>query len=264
MVDILDRIASYKREDVAQRRLATTLGDLESQVRTIGPTRGFARALIDGKRPQSLSLIAEIKKASPSKGLIREDFDPAFLARSYEAGGASCLSILTDNPSFMGHESHFQAARSAVTLPCIRKEFLVDTWQVAESRALGADAILVIMAMIDDELAKDLIHGAHHYGMDALVEVHDAEEMQRALRLNSKLIGVNNRNLRDFHVDLKTTETLADMVASDHILVAESGIFTPFDVQRLSLTGATAMLVGESLMRQGDVTEATKILLGIS
>ena len=262
MVDILERIADYKRDEVVQRRGATTLSELEAQVDAIGATRGFARALVAGKRPQSLSLIAEVKKASPSRGLIREDFDPAFLAQCYEAGGASCLSILTDHPSFMGHESHFQAARSAVSLPCIRKEFLVDTWQVTESRALGADAILVIMAMIDDALAQDLIDAAHHYGMDALVEVHDAEEMARALKLSSKLIGINNRNLRDFHVDLKTTETLADAVSVDHILVAESGIFTPFDVQRLTATGATAMLVGESLMRQGDVTEATKILLG--
>lgn len=261
MVDILERIATYKREDVAQRRSATTLDELESQIETIGAPRGFARALVTNQKPQSLSLIAEIKKASPSKGLIREDFDPAFLAHCYEAGGASCLSILTDHPSFLGHESHFQAARSAVSLPCIRKEFLVDVWQVTESRALGADAILVIMAMIDDALAEDLISAAHHYGMDALVEVHDADEMMRALKLNSKLIGINNRNLRDFNVDLAVTEALSGMVAADHILVAESGIFTPLDVQRLAATGATAMLVGESLMRQGDVTAATKNLL---
>ncbi|ESQ75417.1 indole-3-glycerol phosphate synthase TrpC [Asticcacaulis sp. AC402] len=264
MVDILDRIAAYKREDVAQRRSKTTLTELDSQVEAAGPTRGFMRALIEGKPPQSLSLIAEIKKASPSKGLIRGDFDPAFLAQCYQTGGASCLSILTDNPSFLGHESHFQSARSAVTLPCIRKEFLVDTWQVTESRALGADAILVIMAMIDDALAADLIDAAHDYGMDALVEVHDADEMDRALHLKSKLIGINNRNLRDFNVDLQTTEILANRVSPDHVLVSESGIFTPFDVQRLTATGATAMLVGESLMRQGDVTEATKNLLALT
>ncbi|EGF90520.1 indole-3-glycerol phosphate synthase [Asticcacaulis biprosthecium C19] len=264
MADILEQIATYKREDVAQRRTAISMGDLESQIEAVGPARGFMRALIEGKRPQSLSLIAEVKKASPSKGLIREDFDPAFLAQCYQAGGASCLSILTDNPSFQGHESHFQAARSAVTLPCIRKEFLVDAWQVTESRALGADAILVIMAMVDDVLAEDLIDAAHHYGMDALVEVHDADEMERALKLRSKLIGINNRNLRDFSVDLKTTEVLAERVPSDHVLVAESGIFTPFDVQRLAFTGATAMLVGESLMRQVDVTEATKNLLALA
>jgi len=264
MLDILDKIATYKREDVAVRRVNTSLNNLESQIEAAGPTRGFAKALVTGKRPESLSLIAEIKKASPSKGLIREDFDPNFLAQCYEAGGASCLSILTDNPSFMGHESHFQSARAAVSLPCIRKEFLVDTWQVTESRAIGADAILVIMAMIDDALASDLIDAAHHYGMDALVEVHNVAEMQRALKLKSKLIGINNRNLRDFHVDLAVTEDLAHMVTPAHILVAESGIFTPFDVKRLARTGATAMLVGESLMKQGDVTEATKNLLALA
>ncbi len=263
MADILDTIATYKREDVATRRTNVTPADLEDQIKAAGPTRGFAHALITGKREGSLSLIAEIKKASPSKGLIREDFDPAFLAQAYEVGGASCLSILTDNPSFMGHESHFQAARNAVSLPCIRKEFLVDTWQVSESRAIGADAILVIMAMIDDALAADLIAAAHGYGMDALVEVHDAKEMDRALKLNSKLIGINNRNLRDFHVNLATTEALADRVDADHILVAESGIFTPYDVRRLAQTGATAMLVGESLMKQGDVTQATRALLSL-
>lgn len=264
MTDILEKIAAYKREDVAQRRTAVTQGDLEAQIRAIGAPREFADALVANKKPGGLSLIAEIKKASPSKGLIREDFDPPHLALEYQAGGASCLSILTDNPSFMGHESHFTAARSSVALPCIRKEFLVDVWQVAESRAIGADAILVIMAMIDDTLANELIDAAHHYGMDALVEVHNAEEMERALRLTSKLIGINNRNLRDFHVDLKVTEDLSGMVSSDHVLVAESGIFTPLDVARLAKTGATAMLVGESLMRQGDVTDATKKLLTLA
>lgn len=264
MFDILDHIAAYKREDVTTRRSETSLSSLEARIADAGAPRGFQKALVRNKPKGGLSLIAEIKKASPSKGLIREDFDPPFLARAYEAGGASCLSILTDHPSFQGHESHFEAARSAVSLPCIRKEFLVDTWQVAESRALGADAILVIMAMIDDGLAGDLIDAAHHYGMDALVEVHNAEEMERALRLNSLLIGVNNRNLRNFEVDLAVTEDLSGMVGPDHILVAESGIFTPEDVTRLAKTGATAMLVGESLMRQGDVTDAAKKLLSLA
>ncbi|HWU49158.1 MAG TPA: indole-3-glycerol phosphate synthase TrpC, partial [Asticcacaulis sp.] len=198
------------------------------------------------------------------KGLIREDFDPPSLARAYAAGGASCLSILTDAPSFMGHESYFESARAAVYLPCIRKEFLVDVWQVAESRALGADAILVIMAMIDDALAADLIDAAHDLGMDALVEVHDRAEMDRALRLKSQLIGINNRNLKTFEVSLATTEALAGMVGPKHVLVAESGIFTPEDVARCANAGATAMLVGESLMRQADVTQATKKLLTLA
>lgn len=264
MTDILEKIATYKREDVAIRKESATVADLESRISEVSVPRGFAKALITNKPNDGLSLIAEIKKGSPSKGLIREDFDPPHHAIAYEIGGASCLSILTDNPSFMGHESHFQAARAAVSLPCIRKEFLVDTWQVVESRSIGADAILVIMAMIDDALAGDLIDAAHHYGMDALVEVHNAEEMLRCLRLNSKLIGINNRNLRDFVVDLKVTEDLSSMVGPEHTLVAESGIFTPLDVKRLARTGATAMLVGESLMKQEDVTRATKNLLSLA
>ncbi len=262
MADILEKIAAYKREEVAERKPRVSMHELNDQMSAVGAPRGFAKALVSGQKPGSLALIAEVKKASPSKGLIRDDFDPPVLARAYESGGASCLSILTDKPSFMGDEAHFAAARAAVALPCIRKEFLVDPWQVAESRALGADAILVIMAMIDDALAGALIDAAHSFGMDALVEVHDAAEMERALRLPSKLIGINNRNLKTFDVDIKTTEELASMVGSEHILVAESGIFTAADVARLAKTGATAMLVGESLMRQGDVTAATRSLLG--
>lgn len=261
MPDILEKIATYKRREVAERKPAASLATLEARIKDVSAPRGFQNSLVAHKQPRSLSLIAEVKKASPSKGLIREEFEPATLAAAYQAGGACCLSILTDAPSFMGHESHFVAARNAVTLPCIRKEFLVDVWQVAESRSLGADAILVIMAMTDDALAADLIAAAHAYGMDALVEVHDAPEMERALKLASPLIGINNRNLRTFDVDLKTSEDLSAMVGPQHVLVAESGIFTPQDVAQLEKTGATAMLVGESLMRQGDVTQAAKNLL---
>jgi indole-3-glycerol phosphate synthase len=261
MSDILNRIADYKREEVAQRRAQTPLSALEEQIATQSAPRGFAKALVANKQPDSLSLIAEIKKASPSKGLIRPEFDPSALARAYAAGGASCLSILTDAPSFQGHEDHFKAARAAVALPCIRKEFLVDPWQVAESRSIGADSILVIMAMIDDALALDLVQVAKALGMDSLIEVHDAPEMERALLLPSPLIGVNNRNLRTFEVDLAVTETLSGMIGPGHILVAESGIFTRADVERMDRTGATAMLVGESLMRQNDVEMAVKTLL---
>ena len=264
MHDILGRIAAYKREEVKVRRAEVSTSDLESRIAMAEAPRGFTRALTARKPPHGLSLIAEIKKASPSKGLIRQDFDPSALALAYEAGGAACLSILTDRPSFMGHESHFAVARASVSLPCIRKEFLVDSWQVGESRALGADAILVIMAMVDDPLAADLIDAARHYGMDALVEVHDREEMCRALNLNAKMIGINNRNLKDFHVDLHVTESLSDMMTPDHVLVTESGIYTPADVARMAATGAVAMLVGESLMRQDDVTAAAKNLLALA
>ncbi|WP_421935579.1 indole-3-glycerol phosphate synthase TrpC [Phenylobacterium sp.] len=257
MADILEKIAAYKHDEVAARKAA------RPTVSTAGVSapRGFRAALERAHGPGRLALIAEIKKASPSKGLIRADFDPPTLARAYEAGGAACLSVLTDTPSFQGADSYLTAARDAVSLPCIRKEFLVDPWQVAESRALGADAILVILAMVDDALAADLMAEARAHGMDALVEVHDEAEMARAGRLGADLFGVNNRDLRTFTVDLAITERLAALAPPDALLVTESGLFTAADAARLEACGARAMLVGESLMRQADVTAATRALL---
>jgi indole-3-glycerol phosphate synthase len=262
MTDILAKIAAYKREDVAQRKRRRGVAELEAAARAASSPRGFKAALADAHAPGKLALIAEIKKASPSKGLIRADFDPPALARAYQAGGAACLSILTDGPSFQGADPFLIDARAAVTLPCIRKDFLVDPWQVAESRALGADAILVILAMIDDALAADLMGEARRLGMDALVEVHDEAEMERAGKLGSTLVGINNRDLKSFVVDLAVTERLAAQAPKDALLVTESGLFVHDDVVRMEAAGAKAMLVGESLMRQADVATATKALIG--
>lgn len=261
MSDILSRIADYKRTDVAERKTKTSLEALEAAATKASAPRGFRKALEQHSQDGKLALIAEIKKASPSKGLIRADFDPPVLAKSYEEGGAACLSILTDAPSFQGDDTYLVAARASVSLPCIRKDFLVDVWQVAESRALGADAILVILAMIDDSLAADLMAEAHRLGMDALVEVHDEAEMSRAIALGADLIGINNRDLKTFIVDLAVTERLAKMSPKSALLVTESGLFTADDAHRMAKCGARAMLVGESLMRQSDVTAATQALL---
>ena len=261
-VDVLERIAAYKREDVAARKAALSQDAVEGRARLESAPRGFRAALDrhveETGRP---ALIAEIKKASPSKGLIRADFDPPALARAYAAGGAACLSVLTDGPSFQGDDAYLAAARQASGLPVIRKDFMVDPWQVAESRLLGADAILVILAMVDDDVAAELMDAARHHGMDALVEVHDEAEMTRAVTLGADLIGVNNRNLKTFDVDLAVTERLAPMAPAKALLVTESGIFIAQDATRLEAVGAKAMLVGESLMRQADVEAATRTLL---
>ena len=262
MTDVLDRIAAYKREDVAARKAATSQDAVEALARAASAPRGFRAALERvGEETGRPALIAEIKKASPSKGLIRPDFDPPALARAYQAGGAACLSVLTDGPSFQGDDAYLAAAREAVALPCLRKDFLIDPWQVAESRALGADCILIILAMVDDALAAELLAEAGRFGMDALIETHDEAEMARACGLGGDLVGINNRSLRTFEVDLETTERLAILSPVRALLVAESGIFTSDDVERVAQAHAQAVLVGESLMRQDDVTAATRTLL---
>ena len=261
MTDILSQIAAYKHDEVRRRRAACSQARIEVLAAEASPPRGFRLALEQAHAPGRLALIAEIKRASPSRGLIRADFDPPALARAYEAGGAACLSVLTDTPSFQGADAYLTAARDAVVLPCLRKEFLVDPWQVAESRALGADAILVIMAMVDDALAGELMAQARRWGMDALVETHDEAEMARAAALGADLIGVNNRDLRTFAMDLSATGRLARFAPESALLVTESGIFGPADAARLEAAGARAMLVGESLMRQADVEAATRALL---
>ena len=261
MPDALARITAYKLDHVAACKAKRAYHELAAQARDLPPTRGFFSALKRDADERGLALIAEVKKASPSKGLIRDDFDPPLLAGAYERGGATCLSVLTDEPSFQGHDTFLAAARNATSLPALRKDFLYDPYQVVEARCLGADAILVIMAAIDDDCASALIEEADKWSLDVLVEVHDEDELDRALRLKAPLIGVNNRDLRTFETSLETFERLAKQVPSGQFLVAESGIFTPADAARLKTAGAGVLLVGESLMRQSDVELATKNLM---
>lgn len=258
-MSVLERILAYKRDEVEARRLRRPWGQIEDDAFLQPPPRDFMRALVSiTDRP---ALIAEIKKASPSKGVIRADFDPPALARAYEAGGAACLSVLTDGPSFQGAEEHLVAARNAAALPVLRKDFIVDAWQVFESRSFGADAILIIMAAVSDEAAADIFDAANECDMASLVEVHDENELERAIVLGAQLIGVNNRSLATFATDLAVTEHLAPRVPTGCVLVAESGIATPADIARLGAAGARAFLVGESLMRCDDIEAATRSLL---
>ncbi len=260
MTDTLTKICDTKREEVAARKAASTLADLAARASQQSAPRGFEAALRT-KAESGYALIAEIKKASPSKGLIRADFDPPAHARAYEAGGATCLSILTDAPYFQGHEDYLIAARAACTLPVLRKDFMVDPWQCAEARAIGADAILIIVAALDDGQMAEIEAAAREHGMDVLVEVHNEAEMERAARLQSRLIGVNNRDLKRFVTDLGTTARLAPLAPEGTLLVAESGIGGHADVLTLAAAGAKAFLVGESLMRHADVAAATRALL---
>jgi indole-3-glycerol phosphate synthase len=262
MTNKLDEIIATKREEVAARKAATSLAILQDRAAAQTPPRGFRRALDAKVATGGYGLIAEVKKASPSKGLIRADFDPPAHARAYEAGGAACLSVLTDAPYFQGHEDYLIAARAAVTIPVIRKDFMIDPWQVLESRAIGADAILIIVAALSDAQMQEIEEVALGLGMDALIEVHDAAELERALNLRSRLIGVNNRNLKDFTVDFARTYELVGSAPAGCTFVAESGLGSRSDLDAMAEHGVNCFLVGESLMRQADVEAATRALIG--